>query len=207
MTDKALVTIFREIPALTLEHPDIAELSKKVKLLCNGSEYERKAVEHFFEKASRNAMSRVIHDLDPNEIDALTPRLKKRALDESAKELRVLGEKDAETSMSEVSKSYPEGFKAFVENREHEIETTVTQWVDKRFDLAKAYCERLETLCGQAINTMFSVWEKRLEQPNGVIDTKMREELENNSESVVKAVLAKTNDVLRWSDLEKEVEK
>jgi hypothetical protein len=187
---ESLSDVFQTIPGLVADHPHVAELSQKVKALCNGSEYERAAVDHYFEKAARQRFD-------------LLPRLKKRALDESAKELRILGEKEAEASFPSLSTRASEGFKAVVDSRERQIEKTVTEWMDEQFGLTKAFCERFEGLCGQVVQKVMPVWESSLE---GVIDAKLDQELSTRSESLVKAVLGPHgNYVLHWSDLKSEV--
>jgi len=186
---ESLADIFQEIPAMVAGHPHVAELSQKIRQYCNGSEYEKAATDYYFEKTFRERFD-------------LLPRLKKRALDESAKELRVLAEKEAEASFPSLSTRASEGFKAVVDNQEKHIEKTVTDFINVELDLAKAFCLKFENLADQVTKTVMPAWETSLES---AINTKTEEKLSNGSETLVKAILEplKLNRVLHWSDLKR----
>jgi len=183
---ETLRDIYALIPVMVAEHPRIQELRKKIATLCNGSEFEKAAVELYYEKVARNRFG-------------LETRLSTRNADQMAKETRVLNETEIEEKMPGLKKSYPEGFSSMVFKRESQIENTLSQFVDEQRKLAGVFRERFKELQLQVIKAKMPGCEAEHEAKADVV---IQSELEGDSDDMIKAVLTRFDEeILHMSDL------
>ncbi len=184
----SLKDLCKEIPSLVWNERHVQELSESIKKLSQGSPFERKALEHWFETCLRE------------NLDLRTAYWDFR---KSQKESDLLAFGIIELNKS-LPAAVPDELMKMAKTRSEEIKGTVQKFLTTTFEVLEAFIEPIEPVIDEVIKTLWKEGEQRLE---GSMDGKIDRKLQKMDPEKRKAIVGPEYDPeLRASDLFKMLE-